>query len=206
MKCLFLLSETELDPNNFEINNVATFLKVSGEFQINVANHFLKPESVQPEEESPEIQLLFNNMMTLYHFFEEAKENDYYRGTQIAVGTTTAGLPTENAAITNVGTQEDMILNFRIPRGVPGITPIKGIDYNTHEDGRFLLKDQGLGAHLQYKIDGVITNNGIFPSKAAIIDEYNALYEETEEDVGLYDHLISQRISDYPRVLWKQLF
>ena len=159
VKCLFLLSETELDPNNFEINNVATVLKVSGEFQINVANHFLKPESVQPEEESPEIQLLFNNMITLYHYFEEAKENDYYRGVQgpstIAVGTTTSVLPTANAEVTNVGTQEDMILNFRIPRGVPGVTPIKGIDYNTHEDGHFLLKDQGLGAHLEYKVDGV---------------------------------------------------
>ena len=93
MKCLFLLSETELDPNNFEINNVATFLKVSGEFQINVANHFLKPESVQPEEESPEIQLLFNNMMTLYNFFEEAKENDYYRGPQGPQGPSIIAVP-----------------------------------------------------------------------------------------------------------------
>ena len=182
-----------MDPNHFEIDNVATFLKVSGEFQINVANHFLKPEQVAPEEESPEFQVLFNHMMTLYNFFEEAKENDYYRGLQgpstIAVGSTTSGLPTDNATVTNIGTDQDFVLNFRIPRGMPGQTPIKGIDYNTHEDGRFLLKDQGLGAHLQYKIDGVVTNNGIFPSKDAVVEEYNALYEETEEDVGLYDHL-----------------
>lgn len=128
-----MLSETELDPNNFEIDNVATFLKVSGEFQINVANHFLKPEQVTPEEESPEFKVLFNHMMTLYNFFAEAKETDYYRGPQgpstIAVGSTQSGLPTENATITNIGTDQDLLLNFKIPRGMPGSTPIKGINY-----------------------------------------------------------------------------
>ena len=51
----------------------------------------------------------------------------FYRGTgpsgpaTISVGITTTSDPDVNASVTNVGTNENVILNFNIPRGATGI-------------------------------------------------------------------------------------
>lgn len=40
----------------------------------------------------------------------------------ITVGTTTTGDPGTNASVVNVGTNQNAVLNFTIPRGTTGIT------------------------------------------------------------------------------------
>ncbi len=42
--------------------------------------------------------------------------------------------PGESADVTNTGTQKDVVLNFGIPKGEPGYTPVKGTDYWTEDD------------------------------------------------------------------------
>lgn len=57
----------------------------------------------------------------------------FYRGTgpsgpaTISVGITTTSDPDVNASVTNVGTNENVILNFNIPRGATGIQGPQGI-------------------------------------------------------------------------------
>ena len=52
----------------------------------------------------------------------------FYRGTgpqgpaTITVGTTTTGDPGTNASVVNVGTNQNAVLNFTIPRGATGVT------------------------------------------------------------------------------------
>ena len=47
--------------------------------------------------------------------------------TTIDVGTTTTTDPGTNASVTNVGTNENVILNFSIPRGATGPTGPQGL-------------------------------------------------------------------------------
>lgn len=54
--------------------------------------------------------------------------------TTIKVGSTKTGAPGTDAVVTNSGTDKDVILDFTIPRGDAGHTPVKGTDYWTDAD------------------------------------------------------------------------
>lgn len=53
----------------------------------------------------------------------------------ITVGTTTTTNPGTNATVTNVGTNENVILNFGIPRGATGPTGPQGLQGETGATG-----------------------------------------------------------------------
>ena len=53
----------------------------------------------------------------------------------ITVGTTTTGEPGTNASVTNVGTNENVILNFSIPAGATGPTGPQGLAGETGPTG-----------------------------------------------------------------------
>ena len=52
----------------------------------------------------------------------------------IEVGTTTTLEAGNNATVENVGTETNARLNFGIPKGEDGYTPVKGTDYWTNND------------------------------------------------------------------------
>lgn len=54
--------------------------------------------------------------------------------TTIKVGNVETGDPGTNANVINSGTDKDVILDFTIPRGEPGYTPVRGVDYWTEGD------------------------------------------------------------------------
>lgn len=59
----------------------------------------------------------------------------------IKVGSITTVGPTEGASVNNSGTTSDAVLDFKIPRGVDGITPVRGTDYWTAADQQQIIKD-----------------------------------------------------------------
>lgn len=195
IRCLLLFSASVIDPTNFVIDNTASYFRVSGEFRINIADHFLTDDVVEePEPADYEVQIAFNNILSLYNWFNEAKENDYYRGPQgnsgaMTVGTVVAVAPSEDATVVNTGTAENAVLNFSVPRGIEGHTPVKGIDYNTIEDGKYLLQSQNLGRRLIYTVNNTVTNNGIFHTIDAAKIAFAAIANETAANVGLYSHI-----------------
>lgn len=59
----------------------------------------------------------------------------------ISVGTVTSVAPTEAPTITNSGDEYDAVFDFSIPRGVDGISPVRGTDYWTTEDQQQIISD-----------------------------------------------------------------
>lgn len=48
---------------------------------------------------------------------------------------------TSPAKVTNSGTNTNAVLDFEVPRGMDGITPVRGEDYWTAEDQQQIIKD-----------------------------------------------------------------
>ena len=74
--------------------------------------------------------------------FEELtpEQKEELRGPQGLSATIEIGLvetvePNEKAEVINSGTDNEAILNFRLPKGKDGYTPVKGIDYFDGKDG-----------------------------------------------------------------------
>ena len=64
----------------------------------------------------------------------------------IEVGRVETVPPTQAATVTNSGTETNATFNFQIPRGVDGITPVKGIDYWTPVEQDAIVQDVTDGA------------------------------------------------------------
>ena len=59
----------------------------------------------------------------------------------VKIGTVTTGEAGTSASVNNVGTENDAVLNFSIPRGPAGYTPVKGTDYWTAADQQSMVND-----------------------------------------------------------------
>ena len=90
----------------------------------------------------------------------------------IEVGRVETVLPTQAATVTNSGTETNATFNFQIPRGVDGITPVKGIDYWTPVEQDAIVQDVTDGA--MEKLGTVINalqnkpQSYVFADKAAL--------------------------------------
>lgn len=60
---------------------------------------------------------------------------------KIEVGTVKTMPAAGQAKVTNVGTNTNAIFDFQLPRGMDGITPIRGTDYWTAADQQQIIKD-----------------------------------------------------------------
>lgn len=60
---------------------------------------------------------------------------------KVEVGTVKTVPAAEQAKVTNVGTNTNAIFDFQLPRGMDGITPIRGTDYWTAADQQQIIKD-----------------------------------------------------------------
>ena len=63
--------------------------------------------------------------------------------------------PNEQAYITNAGDEYNARLTLGIPRGINGITPVRGIDYWTAEDQAQIIND--VSEKLDYSFDTLMT-------------------------------------------------
>ena len=63
--------------------------------------------------------------------------------------------PNEQAYVTNAGDEYNARLTLGIPRGINGITPVRGIDYWTAEDQAQIIND--VSEKLDYSFDTLMT-------------------------------------------------
>ena len=72
------------------------------------------------------------------------------RPASIEVGKVTTLADNDFAYVKNTGTKREAILDFGIPRGASGITPVRGIDFWTSADQEQIIKDVSDKLNLQF--------------------------------------------------------
>ena len=97
----------------------------------------------------------------------------------IRVGTTTTGNPGTNASVTNVGTSENMILNFAIPSGIQGPPGPKGDIGPTGPQGIQGLKGE----------TGPQGEQG--PAGTAQISSYGSKYDSRGNNITLTENIMT---------------
>lgn len=72
------------------------------------------------------------------------------RPASIEVGKVTTLADNDFAYVKNTGTKREAVLDFGIPRGASGITPVRGIDFWTSADQEQIIKDVSDKLNLQF--------------------------------------------------------
>ena len=115
----------------------------------------------------------------------------------VTVGTTTTGAAGTNASVTNVGTTQDAVLNFTIPRGAQGVQGPQGIQGNTGPAGPTgpqgpmgdvaVITPEQQAAFTMYSVpgqntDGPMTQKAVTDNFAEIGDSINADLDIDDEN------------------------